>query len=196
MSKGNRNRRRPTGSRGQGGGGGQRRTAAQVRAEKRAQFTDTRKRSQLPIILGAVAVAVAVVVGVFVMTSRGGASSYAQAQPVGNTVTMPMSQVADGNAHFFSYTAGNTKVNYFVMASPDGTVRAAFDACEVCYAKKKGYHQTGTSVQCNNCGRVFPSDKINVITGGCNPIPLKRTVKGGNLVLSTSDIEAGANYFL
>ena len=28
---------------------------------------------------------------------------------------------------------------------------------------------------CNNCGKVFPSDQINVVTGGCNPIPLDKT---------------------
>ena len=108
---------------------------------------------------------------------------------------MPMSQVNDGKAHFYTYDANGTTVKYFVLASKDGTVRAALDACEVCYPQKKGYHQVGTSMQCNNCGKIFPAAQINVITGGCNPIPLKRTVSGSTLVIAASSLQAGGQYF-
>jgi uncharacterized membrane protein len=48
---------------------------------------------------------------------------------------------------------------------------------------------------CNNCGQRFPSTKINVLKGGCNPAPLDRRVEGGYLVLRSQDIETGAFYF-
>ena len=41
---------------------------------------------------------------------------------------------------------------------------------------------------CNNCGRRFPSTKINVLEGGCNPSPLDRAEKGDQLVIATSDL--------
>ena len=44
---------------------------------------------------------------------------------------------------------------------------------------------------CNNCGKVFPSDQINVITGGCNPIPLDKTISGGQLTITTDSLHAG-----
>ena len=66
-------------------------------------------------------------------------------------------------------------MKYFVLADKNGKVRAALDACEVCFAQKKGYQQEGDTMVCNNCGQVFPSDQINVVTGGCNPIPLDKT---------------------
>jgi uncharacterized membrane protein len=48
---------------------------------------------------------------------------------------------------------------------------------------------------CNNCGRQFPSVKINEVRGGCNPAPLKRTVEGSDLVIRSSDIIEGGHYF-
>jgi uncharacterized membrane protein len=172
-----------------------------VREQKRAQFTGeaAQRRSRLPLVIAVAAtIAVVAVAGAFILTrGGGGGTEFAQAASgAQGNVEIPLAEVSDGNAHFYTYESGGTKVNYFVMQSPDGTVRAAFDACDVCYPYKKGYHQSGTAVQCNNCGRIFDSDKINVLEGGCNPAPLKRTVVGDKLVVSPTDIEAGAHYFL
>ena len=61
-------------------------------------------------------------------------------------MTIPVAQVNDGKAHFYSYDAGGTTVKYFVLADKNGKVRAALDACEVCFAQKKGYHQQGDAM--------------------------------------------------
>jgi uncharacterized membrane protein len=109
-------------------------------------------------------------------------------------VKIPVSEVSDGKAHFYTYK-GRRDVNFFVLQSSDGIIRAAFDACDVCYRERKGYHQEGDLMVCNNCGQVFPSVKINVLKGGCNPAPLDRAVQGEFLVMKTTDIEAGGFYF-
>ena len=82
-----------------------------------------------------------------------------------------------------------------MLADKNGKVRAALDACEVCYAQKKGYTQQGDAMQCNNCGKVFQSDQINVITGGCNPIPLDETISGGQMTITPDSLTQGAQYF-
>lgn len=164
------------------------------REQKRAQFTSPRK-SNVRIIVGGVAIVIIAVAVMVFVAKGGGKQDYAQAATTAGDVKMPVAQVNDGKAHFFSMVVNGTKVRYFVLASPDGTVRAALDACEVCYGQKKGYHQEGNYMVCNNCGKRFRSDQINVITGGCNPIPLQRTVAGGTLTISTADIQAGAQYF-
>ena len=74
-------------------------------------------------------------------------------------------------------------------------VRAAFDACDVCYAAKKGYRQEGNFMVCNNCGQKFISTRINEVRGGCNPAPLERKIVGDKLVIATADILTGARYF-
>jgi uncharacterized membrane protein len=187
---GKQNKRRRTGN------GGRTSQSASVRAQKRAQFEQPRRRTSLHLVLAGVAlVAVAVIAVVVVMNRGGGTPATATAASAGGDVTLPVAQVKDGKAHFYTYDANGTTVKYFVLSSPDGTVRAALDACEVCYAQKKGYHQEGDYMKCNNCGKTFRSDLINVITGGCNPIPLKRTVSGSNLVIAANNLQASGQYF-
>lgn len=109
-------------------------------------------------------------------------------------VRLPLGDVDDGQAHFYTYE-GRKPINFFVLRSSDGVIRAAFDACDVCFKEKKGYRQEGDLMVCNNCGQKFPSVKINEIKGGCNPAPLDRAIQGGFLVLRASDIESGGFYF-
>jgi len=168
-----------------------------VREQKRAQFEEPRRRTTLHVVLAGVALVIVAVAAVAVVATRGGGTTEATTTQAaaGGDVKVTLSDVSDGQAHFYSYDAGGTEVKYFVLKSADGKVRAAFDACDVCYAQKKGYHQEGDEMVCNNCGRRFPSDQINVQQGGCNPSPLTRTTQGKDLVLQASDLQAGVQYF-
>jgi len=121
-----------------------------------------------------------------------------QLQPLASQdglVKVAASDLADGRAQFYVVQGMNKPVPFFLVKSSDGTVRAALDACDVCFAAKKGYHQEGDEMVCNNCGTCFPSVKINEVWGGCNPVPLTRQVQEGTIVIKTTDIEAGARYF-
>ncbi len=97
----------------------------------------------------------------------------------------------DDKAQYFEYEG----VQFFILKSNDGTIRAAFDACDVCFRSKRGYSQVGDFMQCNNCGQSFPEDQINVVLGGCNPSPLNREIVGANLVIKTDDILEGSRFF-
>jgi len=110
-------------------------------------------------------------------------------------IQIPLNKVDDGKAHYFKYEQGGTTIKFFVVQSNDGVIRAAFDACDVCFPEKKGYSQDGDFMICNNCGRRFHSSRINVVEGGCNPAPLRREVVGDQLVIKTSDVMPGARYF-
>ena len=74
-------------------------------------------------------------------------------------------------------------------------VRAAFDACDVCWRSKKGYIQAGNFMQCVNCGLKFRTDKINVVKGGCNPAALARTIAGNKVVINVQDVMNGLSFF-
>ena len=167
-----------------------------VRAEKRAQFEQPKSRTRLHLTLAGIAMVAVIAVAALVVMNRGGTeTATATAAAPSGDVTIPIAQVNDGQAHFYSFDAGGTSVKYFVLADKNGKVRAALDACEVCFAQKKGYHQEGDTMVCNNCGKVFPSDQINVITGGCNPIPLDKTISGGQLTITTDSLQQGVQYF-
>lgn len=103
---------------------------------------------------------------------------------------------ADGKKHQFTYkTEDGIIIRYFILKSSDGVIRAAFDACDVCWLENKGYSQKGDFVVCNNCGKRFPSTRINEVHGGCNPAPLRRKVENGNVIIQVTDLLGGKNYF-
>ena len=171
-----------------------------IREKKRAKFSTSpeKRKSSLPIILAA---ALVVVAGLSwaVASSRSPASqgSAASSEPTlvdDGTLRFPVATFDDGKAHFYSHEMNGKSIEFFVLKSNDGVVRAAFNACDVCFPAHKGYRQEGDEMVCNNCGQRFPSHLINEVRGGCNPSPLERTIEGDQLVIR-EDIAAGAGYF-
>jgi uncharacterized membrane protein len=115
--------------------------------------------------------------------------------PENGKLIIPVEDVNDGQAHYFRVEAEDgITVNFFVLMSSDGVIRAAVDACDVCFRSGKGYVQEGDFMVCTNCGRRFASDRINEIKGGCNPAPLNRTIIDKNLVISMADINQNSWY--
>lgn len=115
--------------------------------------------------------------------------------PLKGLIEIPVSEVSDGAARFYSVKADDgAVVSFFVVKSRDGVIRAAINACDVCYREGKGYKQKGDSMVCQNCGRRFPMDKINVLSGGCNPAPLARQVSNDRVIISMKDINENSWY--
>lgn len=115
--------------------------------------------------------------------------------PVNGRVEIPVADISDGKAHHFKVKADDgIMVTFFTLKSADGVIRAAVDACDVCYRSGKGYVQSGDYMVCTNCGQKFASNKINVLKGGCNPAPLNRKIEGDKLVIAMSDITANSWY--
>lgn len=158
-------------------------------------------KSKTPLI-AALAVAVALVLGAaYLFTDQAtgpitNAMGPAVAQAQATEVTYNLTDFNDGKAKYYSYKAPDgITVKYFIIKSSDGVVRAAFDACDVCWRAGRGYTQDGDFMVCNNCGRRFASVQVNEVKGGCNPAPLTRTVSGEKLVIKVSDILEGRTYF-
>ncbi len=148
-------------------------------------------------VMGLVVVFAAVLVYVVSSSARGASqTAVTEIAAAGTDVALPVATFSDGKARFYRYvTTSGREVKFFVMRSSDGVVRAAFDACDTCYRERKGYHQEGDVMVCNNCGRAFRSVDINVLQGGCNPAPLERTVAGNQIVLRAASLELGTTYF-
>jgi uncharacterized membrane protein len=162
---------------------------------KREQFSrEAVRSSRTPlVIISTLALLLAVVVVAVIARDRAAGPTSAGS---GTDVAVPLADLADGSARFYRFTTtAGTEVRFFVMRSSDGVVRAAFDSCDVCYREKKGYRQDGDAMVCVNCNQRFRSTDINEVRGGCNPAPLDRTVRDGQVLLSAAALNAGAWYF-
>ena len=170
------------------------------RLDKKKLVLGKNKKSRIPIIV-ACASLIMLIGGVVYWVQQGnsdGSLSVGTATASGqkaNEVVYPATLFADGTARHFKYSDSEHTIRYFILKSADGIIRAAFDACDVCWPSNKGYYQEGDNMVCRNCGRKFASVKVNVVQGGCNPAPLKRAMKGDKLVLQVEDILAGKKYF-
>lgn len=115
----------------------------------------------------------------------------------GDFVKIPVSEISS-NAKWFSYDSQGVKIKYLAVKGSDGSIRTAFDACDVCFGAKKGYRQEGSFLVCNNCGKKFAIDSIGVenkTPGGCWPGYLPSTVSGSYLLIKKTDMESGKYRF-
>lgn len=101
----------------------------------------------------------------------------------------------DGKADFYYFMANETKVKYFVIQSPDGQYRTAFDACEKCYNQKKGYHQAGDVMVCNSCEQRFSTNFLTTGYSICYPVKLNSMVSNDQVIIKSSDIFNGTKLF-
>ena len=124
-----------------------------------------------------------------------GASSLSAATPVtftNGSVSIPLAQVSDGDLHRYSATEGGTQIRFLLFQKPDGKVAVVFDACEICGSV--GFFKTANGLVCKNCASPINSQSVGT-PGGCNPVPLKSAVRGGDIVILEADFGAGARLF-
>ena len=78
-----------------------------------------------------------------------------------------------GNALFFPVDVAGTRLEVLAVRAPDGTIRTAFNTCQVCYGSGRGYYrQEGTVLVCQNCGNRYRMGHVEIRSGGCNPVPI------------------------
>jgi uncharacterized membrane protein len=98
-------------------------------------------------------------------------------------------------AVFFPYNAGGVAMEVFAVKAPDGTIRTALNTCQVCYSSGRGYYtQQGDLLVCNNCGNMFRVSQVELVKGGCNPVPITREWKkdDGQFIVISKDFLARA----
>ena len=166
------------------------------RNEKREQFQvkqTSGKKFLVPVLVAVIAVTVAA--GWFLFGQGVTAGHSVVDAGHDGKVRFATADFSDGQAKFYRFQGQTGPIDFFVVKSSDGVIRSAFDTCDVCYKALKGYRQEGHEMVCNNCDQRFPTDKINIVKGGCNPAPLNRQQVGETIVIAANDIEKGAWYF-
>lgn len=102
-------------------------------------------------------------------------------------------------AKFYPYEASGIKMEVLAVKAKDGTVRTAFNTCQVCYPSGRGYYkQEGDELVCQNFGNRFKVDMVGLAKNGCNPIPItdkNKTVNGNNIVVSKDFLDQNKALF-
>lgn len=87
-------------------------------------------------------------------------------------LVIPISNISE-TATFYPLEIEGTKLEVLAVKAPDGSIRTAFNTCQVCYASGRGYYeQEGNVLVCQNCRNRFSTDEVEVTRGGCNPVPI------------------------
>ena len=107
-------------------------------------------------------------------------------------VSIPLSQVADGDLHRFQANEKGTEIRFWLYQKPDGKVATVFDACEICGSV--GFYKTANGVVCKNCAAPINPQSVGT-SGGCNPVPLKATQTASAVIIEEADIAAGGHMF-
>ena len=77
------------------------------------------------------------------------------------------------DAEFYPVEVDGTEMEVIAVKDAKGTVRTAFNTCQICYDSGNGYYkQEGDKLVCQNCGNSFTMDQVGNTSGGCNPWPI------------------------
>ena len=107
-------------------------------------------------------------------------------------VSIPLSQVADGDLHRFQAKENGVEVRFWLYQKPDGKIATVFDACEICGSV--GFYKSGNGVVCKNCAAPINPQSVGT-SGGCNPVPLKASQTTDAVIIEEADIAGGSRMF-
>jgi len=122
-------------------------------------------------------------------------SALSPATPVtftSGSLSIPLSQVSDGDLHRFAAREAGTDIRFLVYKKPDGKVVALFDACQIC--GPVGFFRGPNGLVCKNCSAPINGQSVGT-PGGCNPVPLRSSADGNSIVIQEADLGAGTKLF-
>ena len=111
---------------------------------------------------------------------------------VNDQVSVPKSSVADGDLHRYKANVNGTEIRFLLYRKPNGEVVTVYDACGICGSV--GFYKNGNDIICKNCSAPINGQSMGQ-PGGCNPIPLKSTAVGDNIVITAKDLSQEARQF-
>jgi uncharacterized membrane protein len=118
----------------------------------------------------------AILLAGFLLGAALGAPADATLLPNGD-LRIPKAEVGS-TARFYPYSLDGVRMEVLAVRAPDGTVRTAFNTCQVCYASGRGWFvQEGDELVCQNCHSRFKLSQVELVKGGCNPLPITADLK-------------------
>ena len=111
---------------------------------------------------------------------------------VNGQASIPLSQVSDGDIHFYQATENGVDVRFWLYKKPDGKIATVLDACEICGSV--GFYKGTNGVVCKNCAAPINPQSVGM-AGGCNPIPLNADTTADAVIIKEADVAAHTRFF-
>jgi FTR1 family protein len=166
----------------------------EVPAERRKALWSARRERLWMIALYATSfVFILLVTAEFIYAKS--ASQLSPAAPVSfvnGAVSIPLSQVSDGDLHRYVAREDGTDIRFLLYQKPDGKVVATLDSCTIC--GPIGFFKGPSGLVCKNCRAPINPQSVGT-PGGCNPIPLRSSTTADAVVIQEADLRAELKVF-
>ena len=166
--------------------------------KRRAEWTQRREKMWMTAVVATSFVFIFLSTAEFIYAKSSTAlSPTAAVTLVGSQVTLPTAEVNDDKLHRYGVhlddgKGGNVEIRFLLFRKPDGNIVSVADACQIC--GPVGFYIGDQGITCKMCASPLNASSMGT-KGGCNPIPLKSTVGGGQLVIQAEDLRALAPVF-
>jgi high-affinity iron transporter len=166
---------------------------ASAAERRKAVWSARRERLWMASVYASSFVFIVLVTAEFIYTKSVSALSPAtEVTFMNGQVSIPLTQVQDGDLHRFAAQEGGTTVRFWLYQKPDGKIATVLDACEICGAV--GFYRGPNGVVCKNCAAPINPQSVGM-PGGCNPVPLKAQVTADAVIIQEADIAAKSRMF-
>ena len=159
---------------------------------RRAEWTQRREKMWMNAVVGSSFLFIFLSTAEFIYAKSSTAlSPTAAVTLVGSQVTVPTAEVNDDKLHRYGVhvddgKGGSTEVRFLLYKKPDGNIVSVGDACRIC--GPVGFYIGSQGITCKMCASPLNPSSMGQ-EGGCNPIPLKSSVSGGQVVIQAADLK-------
>jgi high-affinity iron transporter len=174
-------------------------TSAATQADKRrAEWSQRREKMWMNAVVATSFLFIFLSTAEFIYAKSSTALSPTSAVTlVGSQVTLPTADVNDDKLHRYGVhiddgKGGNVEVRFLLFKKPDGNIVSVADACQICGAV--GFYVGDQGITCKMCASPLNAASMGQ-KGGCNPIPLKSTISGGQVIIQAGDLRELAPVF-
>jgi high-affinity iron transporter len=159
---------------------------------RKAEWTARREKLWMNAVVGVSFVFIFLSTAEFIYAKSSTALSAATPVTlIGSQVTVSTSEINDAKLHRYSVhvdgaNGGSTEVRFLLFRKPDGNLVSVADACHIC--GPVGFYIGEQGITCKMCSSPLVASSMGQ-PGGCNPIPLKSTVEGGQIIIAKADLQ-------
>jgi uncharacterized membrane protein len=157
-----------------------------------------KKSNIVNIILVTLPVLLVMIISIIIIKNAGSDTTVSSETTNNSDLVINISDITE-KAKFYPAEIDGTKLEVLAVKAPDGSIRTAFNTCQVCYSSGRGYYiQDGDVLVCQNCGNRFKMNQVEMIKGGCNPVPItssEKTVDDTSITISGEYLKQAKSIF-